>query len=243
MKKQLMVGAVLGTVLFLVTGCGTFTVLGNDDTLSEEIIVEKDKAKELEVELNLGVGEMNITGGSDEWITGEIEYTDKKFKPELSYDLDGDTGEILVEQEKKINVYFGRNNEKNVWDLQLNDEVPIRLEVNSGATDTNLTLSGLQLSELSVNAGVGDIDVDLSGEWKESFDVTLETGVGETTVILPKGVGVKVKSEEGVGSSNYEGLISQGDGVYVNELYEEADVMINIMAETGVGEITFKEEN
>ena len=53
-------------------------------------------------------------------------------------------------------------------------------------------------------------------------------------------VGVKIKSEKGLGTSNVVGFISQGEGVYVNEAYEDADVILTVNTEMGVGDITFK---
>ena len=97
----------------------------------------------------------------------------------MSYKLKGDKGIGVIEQENtrlldKIN--FGEL--KNEWNLTLSDEIPLNLEVNSGASDTKLDLKGLNLKNLDVNAGVGDITIDLSGKWKKSFEASLALGVG-----------------------------------------------------------------
>ncbi|WP_233436365.1 LiaF domain-containing protein [Lysinibacillus capsici] len=114
------------------------------------------------------------------------------------------------------------------------------LNVETGASLANLDLQGLQLEKLDIEAGVGDLTVNLGGDWKKSFTTTIETGVGQTTVILPSKVGVKLTTEKGIGSSNVEGLISKGNGVYVNEAYDKADVVLEVNSELGIGEITFK---
>lgn len=75
---------------------------------------------------------------------------------------------------------------------------------------------------------------------EKSFKANIETGVGQTTIIVPSKVGVKLTTEKGIGSSNIEGLISKGQGVYVNEAYDKADVILDIKSEIGVGDITFK---
>ncbi|WP_371931938.1 hypothetical protein [Mesobacillus subterraneus] len=62
------------------------------------------------------------------------------------------------------------------------------------------------------------------------------------TVILPKDTGIRVRSQKGIGSSSFENLISKGDGVYVNEAYEDAKVKIDLDVDLGVGEVTFKTE-
>jgi hypothetical protein len=245
MKKQLFAGVLLSSVLMISAGCSAFesVTFGKSDVNEFQVEVEKDSVKELEVSLQLGVGEMNVSGGAGEWVTGEIEYNNDDLKPEVEYDLNGDKGEVNIKQKKNINVSTGFGNMKNSWDLQLSDEVPIELKVASGASDTNLDLRGMQLQDLKVDAGVGDVEVNLSGEWKESFDVEINTGVGETTVLLPKGTGVKIQSQEGIGKSNFDkGFSSKGNNTYVNDAYDSADVIITVIVDTGVGEVNFKSE-
>ncbi|ACA40017.1 conserved hypothetical protein [Lysinibacillus sphaericus C3-41] len=204
----------------------------------ETILVEKDKAKTLEVAIDLGVGEMNLTGGAKEWVEGKADYNIKKLAPQVNYDVSGDTGEVEIKH--KGSTKLGISNIKNTWDIQLNDDIPMDLTVETGASLANLDLQGLQLEKLDIEAGVGDLTVNLGGDWKKSFNASIETGVGQTTVIVPSKVGVKLTTEKGIGSSNIEGLISKGKGVYVNEAYDKADVVLEIKSEIGLGDITFK---
>ncbi|CAM5679659.1 hypothetical protein LSPH24S_08318 [Lysinibacillus sphaericus] len=103
-----------------------------------------------------------------------------------------------------------------------------------------LDLRGLKLEKLDIETGVGDLNVDLGGDWKKSFKTNIETGVGQTTVILPSEVGVKITTEKGIGSMNLEGFIAKGKGVFVNEAYEKADIVLEVNSELGVGDVTFK---
>ena len=160
------------------------------------------------------------------------------MKPEVSYDLSGKVGKVDISQPD----HFKLGKMKNEWDLKISEDVPVDLVVNAGASDTDLDLKGIQLSNLEVDAGVGEITVDLGGGWKESFDVRISSGVGKMTVILPKDTGVRVHAQKGIGSSSFENLISKGNGVYVNEAYEDAKVKIDLDADLGVGEVTFKTE-
>lgn len=236
MKKLMMI---LGTlmVLIIVSGCSLVTG-GSSDT--EDILVKKDKAEELNLDLNFGAGKVVVTDGAHEWIEGEAEYTDRDLKPEVRYDLDGDVGKASIDQGNGKFGGINVGNGKNEWNIRLTEEIPIDLEVNSGASDTELNLVGVKLSNLEVNAGVGDMEIDLSGKHKESFDVQLRMGVGKSTIVLPEDVGVRIESSKGIGDSNFENLISEGNGVYVNKAYEDADVIIHIDMELGVGEVTFK---
>jgi len=234
-KKLVGLGVVIGTSALVLSGCFSFIP---NKMREEAILVEKDKAKALEVDIDLGVGEMNVSSGAKEWVEGNAEYNVKKLAPQVDYDLHGDTGEVEIKH--KGSTRLGLSNIKNTWAIQLNDSIPMDLSVETGASLANLDLQGLQLEKLDIEAGVGDLTVNLGGDWKKSFTTTIETGVGQTTVILPSKVGVKLTTEKGIGSSNVEGLTSKGNGVYVNEAYDKADVVLEVNSELGIGEITFK---
>jgi len=240
MKKVFVLGLMGVLMLIFVSGC-QLGVGGHEDTF--EVQVEKDRAKELELELNIGAGELNVESGAKEWIEGTIDYNHKKLEPEVSYKIKRDAGVAVIEQGEKGLLDKIRIGEiDNHWNLRLNDEIPMDLVINSGASETKLDLKGLELQNLEVNAGVGDISIDLSGDWQESFDASLDMGIGKSTIILPSDVGVKIEASKGIGESNLVGFVSQGDGVYVNDAYEDADVVINLKTNLGVGEATFKME-
>ena len=235
MKKTFFISLVIGAIVFAASGCNTVV---SGEVKEESISIKKDKAKELDVELNLSVGELTLSKGAEDWVEGSIKYNKKKLEPEVIYNRKGNKGEVIIEQ-KKINS-LNTSGIKNEWNLELSDDVPMNLSVHSGASSTELDLQGLMLEKLDIDAGIGELHIDLGGAWENSFETNIETGVGEVTVILPSEVGVKIKSEKGIGTSNVVGFISQGEGVYVNEAYEDADVILTINTEMGIGNITFK---
>lgn len=228
-------GFVLGASFIALSGCNS-VIPGK--TKEETILVEKDKAEKLDVDLQLGIGEITVKKGAKDWVEGTAQYNIDKFVPKVKYDLRGQTGKVTIEHKGSTNVRLGKI--KNIWDIELNDDIPMDLSIETGASEAELDLQGLQLEKLNIETGVGDLDVNLGGDWKKSFEADIETGVGDTTVILPSKVGVKLTTEAGIGSSNIEGFISKGKGVYVNEAYDKADVKIEVNSEIGVGDITFK---
>ena len=240
MKKKIFAGALAVSLLVVVSGCGIFAN-GSDE--SGKVTIEKDKAKELQLELNLGAGELNVEKGANDWVEGSINYNQDKLKPKISYKLKRDKGIGVIEQDHKGLMNKIKIGElKNEWNLTLTEDIPIDLRVNSGASDTNLDLKGLNIKELDVNAGVGDITIDLGGKWSKSFDAALALGVGKSTIILPNDVGVKIESSKGIGTADFVDFISNGNGVYVNEAYEDADIVINLKTDLGIGEAVFKLE-
>ncbi len=234
-KKILVLAFMMCGSLLVLSGC--FSVIPEKEK-EDTFQVKKDDAQKLDVEINLGVGEMTVSKGAKEWLEGNAQYNINKLAPEVKYKLRGNTGEIEIDHKGSSKVKIG--NTKNLWDVQLNEDIPMDLSIETGASKAMLDLRGLKLEKLDIETGVGDLNVDLGGDWKKSFKTNIETGVGQTTVILPSEVGVKITTEKGIGSMNLEGFIAKGKGVFVNEAYEKADIVLEVNSELGVGDVTFK---
>ncbi|WP_313800165.1 toast rack family protein [Cytobacillus sp.] len=235
MKSLFFTGSLLVSS-FVLAGCNSSVTMEGDPS---RVLIEKDNAEKLDVILNIAAGELLVSEGAKEWVEGELQYSTDKLKPEISYNQTGKKGMVLIEHTNKKFTSLKGINIKSIWDLQLSKHVPIDLEVNTGASKTQLDLQGIQLSSLKINVGVGSTTIDLAGNWKQDFDVQLSTGVGKSTIILPKNVGVKIVSSKGIGHSSFKGFISMGNDVYVNEAYENAKVTITVNADLGIGEADF----
>lgn len=235
MKSLLFTGSLLVSS-FVLSGCSSNETMVGDPS---RVLIKKDNAEKLDVILNIAAGELHVSEGAKEWVEGDLQYSTDKLKPEISYNQTGKKGKVLIEHTNKKFTSLKGVNINSIWDLQLSKHVPIDLEVNTGASKTQLDLQGLQLRSLNVNVGVGSTTIDLAGDWKENFEVQLSTGVGKSTIILPENVGVKIVSTKGIGHSSFKGFISMGNDVYVNKAYENAKVTITVNANLGIGEADF----
>lgn len=151
--------------------------------------------------------------------------------------LKKEVGYVEIQQKKKKFFTFGKK--RNIWNLQLTNEIPVALNVEMSASDSELNLTGTDLNHLSVDAGVGNIDIDLSGNWKQSFNADIDLGVGDADIYLPQTTGVKLSVSKGIGRVKTEGFISVGDGVYVSEAYDHSDISIDMEVNVGVGDVKF----
>ena len=200
--------------------------------------VDPEDAQSASAQLKMGAGELNLTGGADQLMEADFSYNVSDWKPKVSYDVSGKKGELVVKQGSAEggNLSGGARNE---WDISMNDELPTDLVVQLGAGESNLDLDSLTLKGLDLQMGAGKITVDLTGDYTQSFDASIEGGVGQATVLLPSEVGVKAKAEGGLGKINAKGLKRVGDS-YVNDAYGESDVNISVDVKGGVGEINLK---
>ena len=205
---------------------------------SEAKLVDPKNAQAVRAQLEMGAGELHITGGADWLMEGDFSYNVSEWKPKVDYDVSDKKGELLVKQGRGVEVRLD-GNVRNEWDIGFNEEVPTDLVVRMGMGESNLDLENLTLTGVDLKMGAGKSTVDLTGNYAKSFDATIEGGVGEVTVMLPSEVGVKAKAEGGLGKINAKGLKKVGDS-YVNDAYGESDVNLSVDVKGGVGEINLE---
>jgi hypothetical protein len=205
---------------------------------SESKSVDPKNADSARAKLQMGAGELNVTGGADQLMEADFSYNVSVWKPKVSYDVSGHEGELIVKQGSAEDASLGAK-ARNEWDISFNDEVPTDLVVQMGAGESDLDLDSLTLTGLDLRMGAGKTTVDLTGDYTQDFDANIEGGVGEATVLLPSEVGVKAKAQGGLGKINAKGLKEVGDS-YVNDAYGESDVNLSVDVKGGVGQINLK---
>ena len=241
MKKLVFLIALLVTAAVLLSACGTQgggTQQQVGKMQSESKSVDPKNADSARAKLQMGAGELNVTGGADQLMEADFSYNVSEWKPKVTYDASGKKGELLVKQGGANSGSLGAK-ARNEWDITMNEEVPTALVVKMGAGESDLDLDSLSLKGVDLKMGAGKSTVDLTGDYAKGFDATIEGGVGEVTVMLPSEVGVKAKAEGGLGKINAEGLKKVGDS-YVNDAYGESDVTLDVDVRGGVGQINLE---
>lgn len=200
--------------------------------VTESQSVELGGAAPVAVELDLGAGDLEVTGGTEKLLEADFAYNVARLKPEVIYA----DGALVVRQPEAS----GLPNLQNIagyhseWKLRLHDTTPMTLKVKTGAGASDLHLAGLALTQVDVTLGAGSSKLDLRGDWAQDLDVALETGAADITVQLPKDVGARVVVEAGMGGVDATGLTQDGN-VYTNAAYGVSPVTLNVDIEAGIG--------
>jgi hypothetical protein len=232
-KKHLVTLTILLLTGVLLAACGQ---AGELQTVTETVALAD--ADDAAVELRMGAGDLTVSAGADALMAGEFTFNVEEWEPEITYDVTGSTGQLVVAQPALGNIGTPAGAE-NRWRLQLNDGVPLTVDVRLGAGTSNLDLSGLNLQALEMETGAGAVQLDLSGAYDDPVDATIRGGVGELTVLLPADVGVLVNVDQGIGAVNADGLSDDGDFL-VNEAYRTTGAALTLDIESGIGEINLE---
>jgi hypothetical protein len=241
MKRLAFLFASLVTAAVLAGACGTQgggTQQEVGKLQRESKSVDPKDAQSAHAQLKMGAGEIQLTGGADQLMEADFSYNVAEWKPEVSYDVSGEKGKLIVRQGGEESSNLG-GEARNEWEISLNDEMPTDLVVQMGAGESDLDLDSLTLKGVDLKMGAGKSTVDLTGDYAKGFDSSIQGGVGEAKVLLPSEIGVKAKAQGGLGKINAKGLERVGDS-YVNDAYGESDVTLNVDVQSGVGEINLE---
>ena len=219
-------------LIFLLVGMGACVAVG--ELVEETQTVELGEAESVELDLEIGAGELKVQGGASELMEGYFVYNIERWKPEILYSVAGDRGILKVKQGHCSAMTLGKT--RNKWNISVNNDVPLDIKVDFGAGEGNLDLRGLILNSLDIDMGVGELKVDISGEQKRSLDVSVDGGVGSAIIYLPVDVGVRVKVDGGIGSVNARDMIKKR-GVYVNDAFGKTEVTIDVDVDAGIGSV------
>ncbi len=229
---------VTAALLLVAVGCTVIRpVVGPMLTYTQ--IVEAKGASSAQVELNLGAGELKLSGDANELAKTDFIYNIVSWKPTVTYSVNNNYGNLVISQPNTSAVL--PQNIRYEWDVKLNNGIPIDLKINIGAGKAVLNLSGLNLNAADIAGGAGDVQMDLSGAWAKTAKINFEGGVGKVSLRLPKNVGVRVTAEAALGSVKANGLTKEGDA-YVNAAYGKSPVVLDISIKAGIGAVTLDVE-
>ena len=204
---------------------------------SQEIALQG--AQSVTANIVIPSGKLDLSGGATQLLDADFNYVAEDGKPAVEYSVANGRGDLSIAQDIKHHIQFATR--PNDWVLRFADNVPIAVNVQMGAGESNLRLAGLNVSSLDVNIGAGHLTLDLTGPRKTNLNVVIHGGVGAASIRLPKDVGVRVHASGGIGAVDSHGLTRDGDD-YVNAVVGKTPATIDVSIEGGVGAINLRLE-
>jgi hypothetical protein len=195
--------------------------------------VDPKGAQTVRVEVEMGAGELKMRGGAATLLDADFRYRASDGKPEVRYDVAGSRGTLTVRQPRQRS--FGGNN-RNEWDLRVNEDIPLDISIKMGAGQGVLDLGTVALHNLNVDIGAGELKLNLTGHPRNNVEVQVHGGVGQATVRLPRRARLEVEAHGGIGDISTHGLTKRGDR-WVNEPSEEAAAAMHVNVSGGIGSI------
>ena len=124
----------------------------------------------------------------------------------------------------------------NVYEILLNQHLPLSLDVAVGASSCHLDLSTLKVEEFSLDGGVSSVEI-FFGEANLNTTADISMGVSSVTIYVPESVGIKITADGLLSLSVPPDWIKVGDE-YQSPNYDTAAYTIDIACTMGLGTLT-----
>lgn len=149
---------------------------------TESRSIDLGGADSVDMELEMGNGEMSIAGGADTLFDADFRYNVDAWKPEIKYNVIGGRGELIIRQPMvRGTVGPGARNE---WDLRLNDDVPLDLTIDVSSGNCNFNMDSSLLKTLKIGSSSGNVDATLPGNQSILNEVEIDMSSGAVSLDL-----------------------------------------------------------
>jgi hypothetical protein len=201
---------------------------------SQDVMVPLESASDAEVRLYHGAGRLSVRSTSTPGVllsgtcVGGADVNVSKSGPSTRLDLRSRAGDA----------WFGNPGPFGfAWDLVVTPEVPLRLTVETGASETNLDLRDLKVTDLQINTGASSSVVTLPGR-AGMTRVKVAAGAASVKLYVPEGVAANIAVQSGLAGIHIDqNRFPAAAGGYQSTDYDTAANRADIFVETGVGSV------
>ncbi len=206
---------------------------------AEEISLPLDGATEALVRIEHGAGSLRISGAAK---NGNL-FSGRFHNMELTSDKSGKRLTARMRPSFRDGfVFFPWNWERHglEWDFSLNPDIPLTLDIDTGASDNNLNLSAIKLAKLDLDTGASSNHIILPEKGGHSR-VEISSGASSMDITIPKGVAADIRVESGLADINIDQTRFPRSGKhYISPDYDAAANKIDLRLETGVSSVKIR---
>ncbi|HWQ04574.1 MAG TPA: toast rack family protein [Longilinea sp.] len=186
--------------------------------LSEDVPANGQTSK---VRLEMGAGELEISGGATKLIEGSIRYNVEKWLPTINRD----SNQVEIVQGIEGSVNLPGNDVINQWNIKLGN-FPIDLQVQAGAYKGTLDLSGIPITNLRVSDGASQATVKFDTLNPTKMErLTYKTGASQVDL-------------EGLGNANTGEIVFDGGaGSYTLDLSGDLQQDLSVTLKAGLSNV------
>ena len=117
----------------------------------------------LRVRVDYTVGALRVHSAEDSVLyRAQLRYDGERFQPVRSFDAASGTLEVGVRGDDEIPLRGSGGKEEGSLTLGISTRQPIDLELDLGATDSDLDLGGMPLTRLTIGSGVSDLSISFN---------------------------------------------------------------------------------
>jgi hypothetical protein len=225
MRKFILVFGTFAVIVGLLVLSTQYITLSIKQSGSETISIDLEDAESVDVLVDVVAGNMTLSGNASRLFHGVLDYELPSSRAAVNYATDGGVGVLSIVQPTGAGSPVSADGY--AYDMQLNNQVPITLQVQTSLGQTDLELEGLSLNRLEASLGNGDDVVNLSGVYSNLSYLILNSGQGQDSALFD--------CECASLTNVVLGLETEADAVTMNGSYAQ---LVSLNVDSGAGDDT-----
>ena len=222
---------------------GVWTLLvatqGKDALETEELTLPLEGTKQGKMTLSFGAGQVKIKGDA---AAGELLKGSFAGGVDVSSKKDGDFTKLSLKPSSEEIIFtimpwtWGARE----WDFGLSRDVDWKLHFEMGASDAQVDLSDLKVTDLEVDTGASNTKIILPANAGQTH-VDLSGGAASILFEVPEGVAARIQVDSGLAAINIDRERFPRIGSYYKSTdYETAANKVDINADFGAGSLSIR---
>jgi hypothetical protein len=209
---------------------------------SEQASIALDGAARAEIRIHHGAGRLVISGGA-----GPQEAAAGTFSGGVTRHSSRHGDALDVELRVPEDVWFRGGGfwffgawSPILWDVRLNEQIPLKLDLETGAGENRIDLTSVKAEDIRLKTGASSSELTLPAHAGRTR-VKISSGAASVVVRVPEGVAANIRIQSGLAGVNIdERRFPRSGNGYTSPDYTQADNVAEIEVETGVGSIEIR---
>jgi hypothetical protein len=208
----------------------------NRNSDAEILSVPLAGVPQAEIQIHHGAGHLNLAAGNDP--TTLLSGT---FSGGIQHNLTNLGNSARLDLRAPTDFMFGwpmfGNSLGFSWDMSINKDIPLRLKLETGASESNLDLSDLHVTDFRIDTGASSTFLTVPANAGETRG-QIHSGAASVDVRVPSGVAAHIEVKSGLAGINIDTMrFPQRGNVYESLDYMSSKNRVQLNIETGVGSV------
>ena len=205
----------------------------------EEISIPHQDAEGAKVQLEFGAGQVKMTDGADADLLLQGAFAGGS---QIHTKLNGTLLDVTLQPPSVdfVHMMMPWSWGAREWQINVNDQIPLSLKIETGASSMVLDLSNLRVTELDLDTGASSTEITLPASAGHTH-VDVDGGAASIVFNIPNGVAARIQVDSGLAaiSVDRERFPRVGD-VYKSDDYDTAENKVDITADIGAGSLAIR---
>jgi hypothetical protein len=204
----------------------------------EQVNLPLDDIREARIRLHHGAGRLEVNGGGAPGVL-----LSGSFSGGVEQNLSRDGASARLDLRARADTFavgwpFIYMQEGLSWNMALSSEIPLQLELETGASESRLNLQDLRLTDISLKTGASSSTLTLPANAGQTR-VNVQSGAASVDLYVPQGVAARIRVQSGLAGIHIDQKrFPATAGGYESPDFAGAANRVDIFVETGVGSVS-----